>query len=301
MPFRIRAILAASDLSEGAGQILHAAGALAALTGARLHVIHAEEPNGPRGVPEPEVQEDDPAYRKLERQIQASVPPSADVTSHLVAGGRAHEVILDRAREVEADLIVLGPHRTRPAGDRVLGTTADRLVRTSEVPCLIVPQAVSLPLRCILVSADLSEAAATALGVAFQWACALRMPTASGGTTCLRVLHVLPDGSASNGDAEAGAERELHEQVETARKRMGGATKLKIEEELVHGEDPAAEILRTARERGADLLVMGTHGHGSLARALIGSVSSTVVRRTECPLLLVPPGISLDQIGDGPC
>ena len=35
--------------------------------------------------------------------------------------------------------------------------------------------------------------------------------------------------------------------------------------------------------------MLGTHGHGALARALIGSVSSAVARRAECPVLLVPP------------
>jgi nucleotide-binding universal stress UspA family protein len=288
MPFRIRAILAASDLSSGAGGILHAAGSLAALTGARLHVIHAEEPRSGPGLRDPEAQESDPTFRTLTRQIEASVPPQAELTSHLVAAGRAHEVILDRARDVEADLIVLGPHRERHSGERVLGATADRLVRTSEVPCLIVPRPIDLPLRCVLVPNDLSPAAQAALDVALLWGAALRMPTATGGGTTLHVLHVASPG-ADAGEIEA-ARLGLREQVEASRKRMGGVTVLRVDEEVVADENPTEVILRSAREKAVDLLVMGTHGHGALARALIGSVSSSVSRRAECPLLLVPPG-----------
>jgi len=51
--------------------------------------------------------------------------------------------------------------------------------------------------------------------------------------------------------------------------------------------DPAAEILRLARERQVDLVVMGTHGRTGLSRLLMGSVAEQVVRRAPCPVLTV--------------
>jgi nucleotide-binding universal stress UspA family protein len=50
---------------------------------------------------------------------------------------------------------------------------------------------------------------------------------------------------------------------------------------------PAEEILRLARERGVDLIVMGTHGHTGLAHVLLGSICEKVVRRAPCPVLTV--------------
>jgi nucleotide-binding universal stress UspA family protein len=50
---------------------------------------------------------------------------------------------------------------------------------------------------------------------------------------------------------------------------------------------PADEILAVAKEHGADLVVMGTHGRTGLARALLGSVAEKVVRRSEAPVLTV--------------
>jgi universal stress protein A len=56
---------------------------------------------------------------------------------------------------------------------------------------------------------------------------------------------------------------------------------------------PADTIVRIARERGADLIVMGTHGHTGLRHMLLGSVAEHVVRLAPCPVLTVkdvPPG-----------
>jgi nucleotide-binding universal stress UspA family protein len=51
----------------------------------------------------------------------------------------------------------------------------------------------------------------------------------------------------------------------------------------------ALEILALAEDIGADLIVMGSRGLGGLRRALMGSVSDSVVRHAHCPVLVVRP------------
>jgi nucleotide-binding universal stress UspA family protein len=51
--------------------------------------------------------------------------------------------------------------------------------------------------------------------------------------------------------------------------------------------DPAAEIVRLAREAHCDLIVMGTHGRRGLSRLLMGSVAEAVLRKAPCPVLTV--------------
>jgi nucleotide-binding universal stress UspA family protein len=51
---------------------------------------------------------------------------------------------------------------------------------------------------------------------------------------------------------------------------------------------PATEIVRRAQEIGVDLIVMGTHGHGGLAHAVLGSVTERVLHKAQCPVLVVP-------------
>jgi len=51
---------------------------------------------------------------------------------------------------------------------------------------------------------------------------------------------------------------------------------------------PADEILSAAAEHHTDLLVMGSHGHGALYHLFTGSVVTGVLKRTPCPVLVVP-------------
>ncbi|HEY1231126.1 MAG TPA: universal stress protein [Ramlibacter sp.] len=50
---------------------------------------------------------------------------------------------------------------------------------------------------------------------------------------------------------------------------------------------PADEIVNVARQEGAHMVVMGTHGYGMIGRALMGSVAQGVVARSDVPVLLV--------------
>ena len=55
--------------------------------------------------------------------------------------------------------------------------------------------------------------------------------------------------------------------------------------------DPAAEILRAIEQQGVDLVVMTTHGRGSVGRVVFGSVADRVARTSPVPVLLVRPGV----------
>ncbi|HVV29360.1 MAG TPA: universal stress protein [Mycobacteriales bacterium] len=52
-------------------------------------------------------------------------------------------------------------------------------------------------------------------------------------------------------------------------------------------EGTAADVLLEAAQ-GADLLVLGTHGHGAVMRALMGSVSARCLRLAACPVVVLP-------------
>jgi nucleotide-binding universal stress UspA family protein len=59
------------------------------------------------------------------------------------------------------------------------------------------------------------------------------------------------------------------------------------DEILVSKGNPVEEILKTAEESKCDVIVMGTHGHGSFADAMIGSTARRVVRRSPIPVFTV--------------
>lgn len=61
---------------------------------------------------------------------------------------------------------------------------------------------------------------------------------------------------------------------------------LKVSSRVVSG-DPASEILECAGEEGCDLIIMSTHGMGTVKRFLLGSVTNKVVLHSKVPVLVV--------------
>jgi nucleotide-binding universal stress UspA family protein len=287
MPLRIRSILAAHDGTDGASALVRTAASLAALAEAEIHILHAVEPlrlvAGAAAIAGMEAERRE-ARASLRRWILEGIEPSVPVTSCEIIEDAAHPAILERAAQVDADLILIGPHRPRAVGDRVLGSTADRVVRTSEIPCLIVHAALSLPLRRILVATDLSPAARNALEVGMTWSALLRMPMLRGGGTELTVLHVARDAESARR-----AKMALDDEVAGATERTGIGSMLAVRAAVQQAPDAGEALLEAAGGMDADLLVIGTHGRGALARALIGSVSSWIARTATIPVLLVPP------------
>ena len=93
-----------------------------------------------------------------------------------------------------------------------------------------------------------------------------------------------------------GYERTLYEQIEEmSRERLRKQSlRVKVAGGTVAGAhlrmgQVDLEILALAEELGADLIVMGCRGLGGVRRALMGSVSDSVVRHAHCPVLVVRP------------
>ncbi len=79
-----------------------------------------------------------------------------------------------------------------------------------------------------------------------------------------------------------GAQRRMNEFVE---EHLSG---LEVEPLVVSGE-VASKICEIAKDKGADLIVMGTHGRKGLEKALFGSVAEKVVKTAPCPVRTINP------------
>jgi universal stress protein A len=64
-------------------------------------------------------------------------------------------------------------------------------------------------------------------------------------------------------------------------------------ETMLHEGVPADDIVATAKEWDADLLVVGTHRRGGLGRLVLGSVAEGILRHSPCPVLVVPKGVEV--------
>jgi len=139
----------------------------------------------------------------------------------------------------------------------------------------------------ILCPVDFSDSSEYAAGYALAFA---RVHQAQ-----LLLLHVMPPPMYAVPDYTGIYEftpQDIEQFEEQVRRRLGQfAEGLKAEADavstrLVSGV-PFVEILGVAKEQGADLIVMGTHGRTGLPHMLIGSVAEKVVRKAPCPVLTV--------------
>lgn len=285
----IQSILVATDLSDRSAEAVKGAAEIAAATGAGLHVVHAyEEPSVLSGASREVLDVQRAVHEKrieLHEFVQSLLPSTAKVDSVRVEFGSAAEVVLKDVQSRGIDLVVLGPHRDRGFADRMLGSTAESVLRHAPVPCLIVNGPLSLPLDRILVPVDFSPSSRAAVATALQFADQVSKST---GEASVTVAHVAEPGMDLAGLPTAD-ERNREDLLATASEasREAGVDR-RVETALLRGGDPSEELLVHADEAGTQMIVMSTQGESALVRALLGSVSSALVRRSPVPLLLVP-------------
>jgi nucleotide-binding universal stress UspA family protein len=88
-------------------------------------------------------------------------------------------------------------------------------------------------------------------------------------------------------------QEKLSEQMTHAREALERANELVAQEgaqaeEVILEGNAAEQVVELARARNASLIVVGSRGHGAVAGALLGSVSSGIVHRADRPVLVVP-------------
>ena len=81
--------------------------------------------------------------------------------------------------------------------------------------------------------------------------------------------------------------REEHRDLQALAKELGQKG-CDVESLMVEGDRPVEKILDEARRLEADLIVIGSHGHGPIYNILVGSVSEGMLRKARTPVLIVP-------------
>ncbi len=272
----------ATDLSTASETMINSEtglGCLGRIGVDRIHLVTVVPSNVHSGMPGMGFRER--RERVLNRYRRTIEEAGFDAETHVVRG-TPHRRINGIAGTVGADLILVGSRGKSPLENRVIGSTARNLARTTVVPLLVdrIERGVEDPepvrrhlFRRTLYATDFSENAERALKV-FEY---LRHATEE-----VTLIHVRSP-KEGLGDAEADPKTEL-EAIERRLEAWG----LDARSELRSG-DPAKEILAAEAEHEPSTLLLGSRGRSRLRRLLLGSVSETVIARATGNVFLVPP------------
>lgn len=221
------------------------------------------------------------------------VPATAGILDGPVVEALAEHITL-----ISPELVVMTTHGRGGLARLWLGSVADGLVRHSTVPILLVrphegasEPGSAQPFKHILAPLDGSELAEQILEPALRLGKSMQAAY-----TLVQVVEPL----MVHGYSPLGQLAEVGEQATTAMcdeakqylERV--AERLRAEDVVVStrvilADHPASAILHDAREHGADLIALATHGRGGLVRLLIGSVADKVLRGADSPVLLYRP------------
>lgn len=264
---RLLLVVEGSEYSEGA---IAEAIRLAKRCSAKLHVMTVL----PVGIEHEAL-----GQAVLEQEKREATARLTEVQARAAAAGLECEILLghgedpfreivDEADHSQMDLILMGRRDKRDLTRTLLGSTAAKVIGHATCNVLVVPRGGSFYGKGILLAVDGSRladaAAATVAGLVSR---------------CRSKVTVI---SAA---IDARLSEDARTVVNRAKAWLAEAGVAALAEVRVGAPD--AVIAAAAQERGADLIVVGSHGLSGLERLLLGSVSERVIGRAECPVLVV--------------
>jgi nucleotide-binding universal stress UspA family protein len=283
---RIHRVLAAIDLGAPphrlAAALIETAWARAEEVGGRLAICHvvAEDPDDrAAGAQRVAV-----AHRRLSRLLDAQIGPPAATVDVFIPTGEPVRMIHECADAWRADLVVIGP----PEGAG--GTLArlfrrglvDHLVRWS--PCAVLVHRAAQGSRRLVVGADFADPDRAVLRVAA--AEQARRGAAAFVVHCVAPSATLPTGDPTAGVMPAATWADLDAAMLSRLAEAARDAGLAATAQVIH-DSAGVGLVQAAEDLEADLVIVGTHTRGALARLALGSVAQHVVDDAPCAVLVV--------------
>ena len=299
-----KTIVVPLDGSPQSATALSLAASLAGRAGAELHLIHVHpQPVIAFGGPTYDLQLDADIERRMEVELQQTAEAlraktGLRVTATLLEGS-TEETLVERIVAERPWLVVLRSHGHGGLRRMWSGSVADSLVRHAGAPVLFAPDVGDAPAKDpadgepefqhILLPLDGSRVADEIV----EYAAELGEP----GRTMFTLLRIVvptlmfaepaPTPLPLTADTREikRREREALGQFERTAFRLTLRGFVAEPQVVVHSQ-PAAAILAFAAEHSVDLIALSTHGHGGVARAILGSVADKVMRDANVAVLL---------------
>ena len=297
-----RSILVPLDGSDYAVQALPLAERLARQTGAALHLVLVHQATPAWYIPGaafPAMVDIEDEARCREQQYIESVAARSSAGTPLsvtstILDGDISTVICQFVKDKKVDLVVMTTHGRSGLSRFWLGSVADKLMRSLDIPVLITHPVhdgdiTHAGIRRILVPLDGSGLAESILEQARTIA---RLADAELilGMVVEPIPVLLPPMQYPLAPPQDEEAREIEGRLYLH--AVGGrllAEGFQSRIKVVRGRNAARQILQLAAREHCDLIVIATHGAGGLDRIIMGSVADQVVRGSAVPVLVLRP------------
>jgi len=227
------------------------------------------------------------ARAHLEEVKARAKKDGVDCVTAVHEGEDSYKYIVDEAVKQKSSMIVMGRRGKKGLKRLVMGSTTSWTIGHAPCSVLVVPSAAQVELKSIVVATDGSKysaaAASEAIGIAKR------------NNSKLTVIAVVPAELATPMDIdvvmsqrELIAEKEMHVAEQNAKAVKEAAQKEGVSvQAFVMSGKPADAVIETAKEKDADLIVVGSHGRTGLERLLMGSVAERIIVLSDRAVLVV--------------
>lgn len=303
-------VLLAYDGSAGAETARELIGHLRLPGGTEIVVAAAVEPlTNLVGAPEVPViptgneEADQRFMRELEQglwNVASSLRAPDRSCSTRLLRGRPATVLVDEADAWASDLIVVGSRGHGPFETLLLGSVSAEIVDHAHCPVLVARHGRA---HRLLLAVDGSQSAGRAVQTLASSPLLHALPA-----TVVSVVEATPSWPVALGGAFAPTVAEIGvEGTDERRAQLQGEVDRAVETlrragMIVEGEvrtgDPADQIVKAARDHGADMVVVGTRGLATLPRLLLGSVARKVLLHTAASVLVCRPAKEAKRVAE---
>jgi nucleotide-binding universal stress UspA family protein len=238
------------------------------------------------------------ASRMLEvesQHLRKTLPKGVSVQP-LVVRGAAVKEIAARATKLKAELIVMGRGGGRALRDAFLGSTAERVIRKTRLPVLVVRLPPRVAYGRPALALDIDDRAAQEVVRHILRLLPPHRPRVA-------VIHayevphagVYPslsddDFDETENELQRKATRDVELQLSVALARLKVPTQFSPSWAThVREGSPSIVVEKFVRKTGTDLLVLGTRGYSGAAHLFLGTVSGELLREVKSDVLVVPP------------
>lgn len=209
------------------------------------------------------------------------------MTTSILEGEDSYTYISDEAARIKASMIIMGRRGKKGLKRLVMGSTTARVIGHAPCNVLVVPRTASVTFKDLVVATDGSPYSLAAASVAIGMA--------KKNKSKLTVIAVVPAELATPTDIgyamtqqEMIADKEMRVAEQNAKAVKEAAVKEGVSvQAFVMSGKPSDAIIEIAREKGADLIILGSHGRTGLEKLLIGSVAERVIVLSSCAVLVV--------------